>query len=323
MARHSQHANAASTAGSLSGSERLSDLQTVMAVISDMEIFQVHAPLHADPAAPMADLATWSAERLSRLSRWKVNRGQAKDVVRAYAKAILALNDLHEAAACAQLSPSPPTGLANSNANKVVRNTKCAGSTGPEPPSSHALAPRFKAPAPKAEVAKTLAPSSWTLRPPVEFAWAPPARVYAAVSSWLAVFRCVWHLAFFVLHWLPVVGFVVAIIVFVTDPTLILTGAWRALRVVPTAIRVWLASPSAAPELARPSPEMLRNSRMLEVADVSPPPAFAHPSLTPTPAATSPLELVLSVLSAQGGGAGLLWMYANRASLFGGLARSS
>ena len=113
MARNPQHAASAGAAGAFSGSERLSEYQTVMAVISDMDMFNVHAPLHSDPSAPMADLATWSAERLTRLSRWKANRGQSKDVVRAYAKAILALNELHEAASCVQLPPSPSSGFVN------------------------------------------------------------------------------------------------------------------------------------------------------------------------------------------------------------------
>ena len=106
MARHPQHASTSGSGPSLSGSERLAEHQTLMAVISDMEIFNIHPPLHADPSTPMHDLATWDPERLLRIPRWKQSRGQSKDVVRAYAKAILALNDLHEAAACVQLSPT-------------------------------------------------------------------------------------------------------------------------------------------------------------------------------------------------------------------------
>ena len=157
----------------------------------------------------------------------------------------------------------------------------------------------------------------------MEFALAPPSRFYAAVSSWLTVFRRFWHLAIFALHWLPVAGFVIGIIVIVTDPGLLLTGFWKALRVVPSAIRYWLAaSPPAATAHPHPPPEFMQNLRLLEAADVSPPQVFAHPSMLPTPA-TSPLGLVLSVLSAQGGGAGLFWMYANRAALFGGAARAT
>ena len=106
MARNPQHVTASGSGPAPSGSERLAEHQTLMAVISDMEMFDIHPPLHADPSTPMQDLATWDPDRLLRISRWKQARGQSKDVVRAYAKAIPALNDLHEAAACVQFSHS-------------------------------------------------------------------------------------------------------------------------------------------------------------------------------------------------------------------------
>ena len=285
-----------------------------MAVISDMEIFNIHPPLHADPSTPMHDLATWDPERLLRISRWKQSRGQSKDVVRAYAKAILAFNGLHEAAACVQLSPTVAA-KKNQNSNRVVRNSKAVGNNIPEPTSSHALAPcRSKAPS---QAPKPLVSASWALWPPRDFGFAPPARFYTAVESWLTMLRWFWHIILFALQWTPVVGFVVAVVVVVTDPCLLFSVVWEAMKVVPSAIRSRLAgAPPINFDQSPNLPDFVKRSRVLHNLNVVPPPDFAHPSLVPTPA-VSPFQLVVTVLSAQGGGAGLLWIYVNRASLFG------
>ena len=289
-----------------------------MACISDMDISRIYPQLHAEPSTPMHSLAAWDPERLLRLSRWKPIRGNPKDVVRSYAKAILALSDLHEAATCLQLSP-PVVAKSSQNSTRPIRNSKVLGNTANEPASSHALACRDKV-LPQAVLSVVPQPGvsaagPWFLRPPCEVLLAPPTRVLNAMRSWWLMLAYAAQASLVLLQWLPVVLFLVALAVLLTDPTLIFTIAWEFLSLIPAAIRQRLSgqAPYGVPS-SETTPLGAHHSRLVTTANAIAPPAFAHPSMH-SPAQVGAPGVVLSVLAVEGGGAGLFYWLVSRGFL--------
>ena len=287
------------------------EYQTVMACVSDMDLSQIYPQLHADPLTPLLTMATWEPERLQRMARWKQMRGEKKDLIRAYAKAILALSDLHDSAVCLQL-PTTAAKPGGHNSTRVIRNSKI-GSTSSDPASSHALAPcRDNALSSAVARAPAVPPpgveppeSTWFLRPPSDILRAPPTRVVHALRSWRLMLVSFANLGLEVLQWLPIIFLflVGAVAVVLTDPALILTLLWHTLSLIPAAIRDRLAAPAAQ----SPTPILPQHHyRQVTAVDATPPPAFAHPYYA-EPTQVGPLGVAMSVLAAQGGGAGLLY----------------
>ena len=284
-----------------------------MACISDMDIAGIYPQMQAELGSPMHTLATWEPERLLRLSRWKQTRGNPKDVVRSYAKAILALNDLHEAACCLQL---PPAAVARASpvATKEPRNSKAIGNTPIESASSHALA-LSPANAPPQTKVQALAPQSLRLsRPSSEFLFAPSTRVLCVMRSWWMTVACLSEWALLLLQWMPVVIVLAGVAILLTDPTLMFTIVWEFLRLVPSAIRDRLSSSAQPAYHLAPLPLGGHHSRLMTSTATDPPPAFAHPAFE-HPAPVGAPAIVLSVLSAQGGGAGIVYWLYHRSSL--------
>ena len=78
--------------------DRLRDMQTLMAVCSDLDVSLLHPPSSDRSPMPMSSLILWDVERLKRLSRWRICDDPGRETLRAYARTILALHELEEAA---------------------------------------------------------------------------------------------------------------------------------------------------------------------------------------------------------------------------------
>ena len=98
--------------GAVDSASLLVEYQTVMACLSDMSLGSVHEGLQMPPDMPLHSFAAFDQERLSRIARWRSTPGTSKEVIRCYVKVILALAELHSAAAPLQLSPCIATNSA-------------------------------------------------------------------------------------------------------------------------------------------------------------------------------------------------------------------
>ena len=115
--------------GAVDSASFLVEYQTVMACLSDMSLGSVHEGLQMPPDMPLHSFAAFDQERLSRIARWRSTPRSSKEVSRCYVKVILALAELHGAAAPLKLSPC----IARNSATKT-------NITGPPEPSNAALA---------------------------------------------------------------------------------------------------------------------------------------------------------------------------------------
>ena len=322
MAGHPQFSFSAD-AQDTDSSARLLSYQTVMACVSDMDISHIYPQMQADPGSLMHSLAAWDPERLLWISKWRSGKDNSKEVVRNYARAVLALADLHQSAQSLSLPACSQSG--QNSTRSAPRTSKTVAATVLEDTSSHALAPR-KRPAPQRDVSLVAGPCglgpadvlSWTARFKPRFSWAPSARVLSVLRNWAAVFHGALDLALLLLQWLPVVIMFAGIAILLTDPMLCGTLLWELLKLVPFAIRGKFAPSSTPVPQFVPQPRLIADSASFVANLVEPPPAFSHPSFATEPTPLSPYEIIMWTLFAESGGAGAVFWLLSRNGVAGG-----
>ena len=162
---------------------RLLSYQTVMACVSDIDISHIYPQMQVDPGSLMHSLAAWGPERLLRVSNWRSGKDNSKDVVRNYARAVLALADLHRSAQTLSLAAASRGG--QNSTRSAPRTSKTMTAAVSEDTSSHALAPRKRTAPLQIATALVALPSAlefFTAGVKPRLSWAPSARL-------LSVFR--------------------------------------------------------------------------------------------------------------------------------------
>ena len=204
-----------------------------MACLSDMSLGSMHEGLQMPPGMPLHSFAAFDQERLSRIARWRSTPGSSKEVIRCYVKVILALAELHGAAAPLQLSPCI-----------AINSAKKTKLTGP-PPSTATLAlpakSRTQSTKPTERVPKFVGPSMPKSFGPL------PAQIWNVLGSWTAAMHLITQLMLVLATWIPIGLIVVGVVILICDPGLLLKLVWNSLQALPQFIRSNLADAAVRP----------------------------------------------------------------------------
>ena len=280
-----------------------------------MDMQAIHPAMQCDPNTPLHALAGWEPDRLARVSRW--NRcPPGKEVIRNYARVVMALAELH--ASAQSVAPAPGAVLSGKpNLHKQSRNSKliAPAPTAPAAGMSSALAlPSaasvcVKPPVVQSQARATLPGGRWIFATPNSLS----AEFVNIWRSWSTVASCCAQWLLVLLAWLPIVLMIVAVAVVVTDPLLLGRLCWESLRAIPVMLRTHLAPDNGHGAPRGPDFYADHNVRTMTVASADPPPRFAHPMDVPSQAGGgSAISTVIATLAAEGGGAGLLWALISR-----------
>ena len=221
--------------GNEDSASRLRYLEGLLAMVSDLDLSAVHAPSSDRAAQPLHSILSWDADRLKRVSRWRgSSEDTGKDVMRAYVRVILALEELGEAAQGLPFCASLPSA--------------------PNPKPQFAAVPQ-SAPAPHAVVLKSAVRASsrrsLTPKAPVSsrclFRWKPPSAIQSLPSEMMVIIRSwasslqvlLWlarlalDIAVLICQWLPCILVLLVVLVLLADPVLFARGLWISIRGVP------------------------------------------------------------------------------------------
>ena len=75
----------------------LQRFQTIVAMTSELDLSILHPPMAEKTPFPLHKIIQWDMEGLRRVARWKASEEAGKDIVRAYSKVVLALQELETA----------------------------------------------------------------------------------------------------------------------------------------------------------------------------------------------------------------------------------
>ena len=78
--------------------QQLQGYQALILLVADADMGELHPSLGLPTATPLATLALWDNERLKKLGRMKAEPNSPKDIVRGFAKLVLALRELSDTA---------------------------------------------------------------------------------------------------------------------------------------------------------------------------------------------------------------------------------
>ena len=98
-----------------SAAEKLQRYQAVVALCSELDLSVLHPPMADKTPLPLCAISQWDPERLRRVARWKPSDDSGKDLVRTYAKVVLALEELENCAHRIPMhghAPAAPTAAA-------------------------------------------------------------------------------------------------------------------------------------------------------------------------------------------------------------------
>ena len=85
----------------------------------------------------MHSLANWDSEELLRVSKWRSGKENSKEVVRNYARAVLAVADLHHSVQALSLPAASQSG--QNSTRGAARTSRTMTAAVPEDTSSHAV----------------------------------------------------------------------------------------------------------------------------------------------------------------------------------------
>ena len=92
--------------------QQLQEYQSLILLLADADVGELHPGLGLPSVTPLASFALWDNERLKKLGRMKADPGCPKDIIRCFAKLVLAFRDLSETAhnqAVPRIGSSMPT----------------------------------------------------------------------------------------------------------------------------------------------------------------------------------------------------------------------
>ena len=72
----------------------LQRFQAIVAMTSELDLSILHPPMAKKTPLPLHSIIQWDPERVKRVARWRESGESGKDTVRAYAKVVLALQEL-------------------------------------------------------------------------------------------------------------------------------------------------------------------------------------------------------------------------------------
>ena len=212
--------------------------QAIVAMASELDLSVLHPPMADRTPQPLCAMSQWDHDRLRRISRWRPAEDSGKDLVRAYAKVILALDELDSCAqhvsmharASATVTPTvaaeplnlptpPPTAAAVVLKSAVKRQPPVRGKLWTAVGVARQLAPRGKVP---------------SLR------LAPPPCLYEIWAAWSIALQCVSTILMLALTWAPLIIVTTCGLLVLTEPTLFVRLCWQVLGFVPSALRAYL-----------------------------------------------------------------------------------
>ena len=252
-----------------SSADRLRLFEGLMAMCSDLDIAGLHPQ---SGVGPLHDMISWDTERLQRIARWRVSPDNpGNDMLRAYARMILAMHELEEAA------------------NKLPGNSKVAANEVPKPfvkePMLHVKnavvltsAVRSRELPGGIAVAtcrrtRRSAPVAWTLPR------ALPTEVVELVESWLQSARICSSMFMLLLTWLPLGLLVAGLLLLLSDRRLVWQLGWIIAKTVPSHLaasvtstaRSFIEDAAASVVLHRPMPLPLEFAGHEMLPNPSPP----------------------------------------------------
>ena len=250
----------------------LVEYQTIMAMVSDMQLGSICEGLALPPSMPMHGFAAFNSERLARVSRWKAT-GSSKDIIRAYAKVVQSLAELSVASQHINIRRPQGIGKAKTAPVPCAEPLALSGPSEKPQPATHAVLSRFEV-APGARLGGKML--------------ALPAKVWRVIQSWTSAAHWTTEFLLVVATWVPIVAIFVGVVILICDSSLLLSLLWRALAVIPLFVRSSLHGDgpaqgySSGPRVARVHPEFAQQSYFEPPA--RPVPQFAHPGYAvPTP----------------------------------------
>ena len=276
-----------------------------MACCSDLDLSTLHPPSADRSPQPLHSLMLWDADRLRRVSRWKTSpENPGKETLRCYARTILALQELEEAAGP---MPTMPT----NSAKHGIPNLKFTD-TAATPPAPVALKSSIRV----RRQADTSSPAVTTgrqIRWKPSVAWcklprAPPAEVVELFESWLGHARLFIGCLMMFLTWLPPVMLIMMLTLLLSDPVLALKITWRGVQSIPQSLQIMTKELLSEPLLVAP-----RTGHELLPSHV-PLPALLPSESPPTLCAVTPdtssssSSLAVMLFAGEGGAVLSLWM---------------
>ena len=273
-----------------------------MHCLSDMDMQAIHAEMQCPPRTPLHALAGWEPDRLARVSRWQVKSCPGgKEVIRNYARVVMALAELHSSAR--SISSLPMSAVPA--AHKPSRNSKASLLHAP-PAGPLALVAGVPGAAGVKPPTETRGPQAgrWLLAGPTSLS----SELASTLGSWSSTTRVVLQWALLALAWLPLVVLVVFLATLATDPLLLIKLLFEGLRSIPMLLRAAISSSLVSDDFATLHAGHIRK---LSHNFVEAPPLLAHPVYEPSHAeagAMTPFQTIVATLAAESGGAGVLWL---------------
>ena len=263
--------------------------------------------LQLEPSASLSALAGWDADRLARVSRWHTKPNTGKEVVKVFAKTIMALNELHKIGTSLNLSQGPSQhGHRNSKTpNSVVSAPRPVASATLALPSicdaPVKIAPQKPLPSPSATRKLAQVPSYFIARP--FGASSLPAEFWNVWRIWTGAIACLIQVLLTLAAWVPVVLIIVGLILLVSDSMLLLKLSWELLLLVPRCLR----NSVAVPTIHSLSQQTLQAGQPMMNALYEPAPSFAHPSYAVEPSQAPSWWGPLVAVNVEVGGVGALY----------------
>ena len=222
-----------------------------MLLLSDMDASALHAGLGVPPCTPLSTLVLWDQERLRKIARWKAEPSASKDLIRIFAKLVLAFSELAEATRSQDLNANPSARTLPGKEfmppapRQVVQTQPVTGSLPlvPVPKAFKGKAPKTvssSASAQKDEMCHDIwcdclpAAGTW---PPLHFgqpwkAWqllprALTSGVWRLMATWRFFGFTLLHVVVFALTWLPILGLLFFVVTLFSDPRLLGSMVWE------------------------------------------------------------------------------------------------
>ena len=282
--------------------ERLQHFQAVVALASELDLAMLHPPMASSSPTPLSTISSWDSERLRRISRWRASENPGKDLVRAYSKVVLALEELDDCASRISLHAGtgvPPVSIAlpqQGSSSVVLKSALKSRSSSTEEAVALGRAPRR---------------SRWATGKLGGFAFpAPPAWLRDILSAWGTALSCMARISVFCLTWAPWLILIGSAILFFSEPSLVLRLALRLIGVIPNLLREYVRF------LSTPSPGIAERPEFASAFLPNPQPApligQPDPALTGHCIVAAESDTSALWLAAGQGGAASMYLLAQR-----------
>jgi hypothetical protein len=281
--------------------------QATVAMTSELDLSVLHPPMAEKTPFPLHSIIQWDVERLRRVARWRASDEAGKDIVRAYAKVVLALQELETASHRISLHGSgstftvppevltkpplahPPVATAAVVLKSALRS-RASEETGAQTGARVGRLVRWKPPASCG--GKLLLPT-------------PPTILFDILRSWQMAFSAALQIVLCLLQWAPLLLVTIGLCIMFADPLLLLKLAWKGITLVPRGVRGLLESPLEPTAV----PFEVQSSFSATFPHPQPPPVLSaapDPALVEVCVSTSWMEWFSVVLLAgEGGGAAM------------------